>query len=476
MKHCVISLLVAATWVQAAPSYRIVVSSATLDKPDWQKVVAALEAKHPGASRILWQKQVREALPELAKQHPQYVCFVGQPAELSVDFVRSVHRLTRKLDADPYTDCRWGILTGYDAANALTIANESKPLVIHHTLAGTEIAVDRCESAQWFCELNAGKKVSKTPDGKVTEAKGPADSAADIASALEQPQTGAFITSGHATQRDWQIGFRYPNGHWESSQGKLISVDLAGKKREIQSPHPKVYLAVGNCLIGHVNGPDAMALAYFNNVGVRQMVGYTLPTWYGYQGWGLLDYFIEQPGRYSLAEAFLANQLALVNRLETYFPEIAREDSDSAMGRISKPVPLSAAAKAAGLSAQDANGLMFDRDVVAFYGDPAWDARLAPGKLQWQQTWQQDPAGGSLEITPLAGAATFAPVNTNGSQRGGRPIIQFFDQRIDPASVVITAGAEFKPVIADDFLLIPLPAADKEPQKIKVTFTAKLLK
>jgi zinc protease len=293
---------------------------------------------------------------------------------------------------------------------------------------------------------------------------------------LEQPQTGAFITSGHATQRDWQIGFRYPNGHWDSSQGKLISVDLAGKKREIQSPHPKVYLAVGNCLIGHVNGPDAMALAYFNNVGVRQMVGYTLPTWYGYQGWGLLDYFIEQPGRYSLAEAFLANQLALVNRLETYFPEIAREDSDSAMGRISKPIPLSAAAKAAGLSAQDANGLMFDRDVVAFYGDPAWDARLAPGKLQWQQTWQQDPAGGSLEITPLAGAATFAPVNTNGSQRGGRPIIQFFDQRIDPASVVITAGAEFKPVIADDFLLIPLPAADKEPQKIKVTFTAKLLK
>jgi zinc protease len=142
------------------------------------------------------------------------------------------------------------------------------------------------------------------------------------------------------------------------------------------------------------------------------------------------------------------------------------------MGRISKPISLSPAAKAARLSAQDANGLLFDRDVVAFYGDPAWDARLAPGKLQWQQIWRQDPAGGSLEITPLAGAATFAPVNTNGSQRGGRPIIQFFDRRIDPASVVITAGAEFKPIIADDFLLIPLPAADQDPQKIKVTFTA----
>lgn len=474
MKICLMSLLAAAGWVQAAPSYTIVFSAATLAKPEWERVVVALEAKHPGAKRLGWEGKVGEVLPELAKQHPQYVCFVGPPTEISLEFVRSVHRLTRKLDADPYTDCRWGILTGFDAANALAIAGNNQPLIIHHTLASTEIAVERCESAQWFCELKAGKKVSKGADGKVTEAKGPADSSADIATVLEQPQTGLFITSGHASQRDWQIGYTYPNGHWTSSQGKLSSVDLTGKKRAIQSPHPKVYLAVGNCLIGHINGPDAMALAYFNSVGVQQMAGYTLPSWYGYQGWGLLDYFLEQPGRFTLTDAYFANQLALVNRLETYFPEVAREDSDSPMGRIAKPISLSPAAKAAKLTPQDANGLLFDRDVVAFYGDPAWEARMAPGKLQWRQTWHQDATGASLEITPLAGAKTFAPVNINGSQRGGRPIIQFFDQAIDPASVVITAGAEFKPVIADDFILIPLPAAGEEPAAMKISFSAKL--
>ena len=473
MKLSFVLVLIAAGWAQAAPSYTIVASSATLEKPDWLRVVTALEEKHPGAKRVGWERQVSEVLPALIAQQPRYVCFVGPPAELSVEFVRSVHRLTRKLDADPYTDCRWGILTGYDAANALTIASESKPLVIHHTLASTEIAVERCESAQWFCELKAGKKVRKDKDGTVTEEKGPVDSSTDIAAALEQPETELFITSGHASQHDWQIGYSYRNGHWKSSQGKLFAVDLTGKQRLIQSPHPKVYLAVGNCLIGHVDGPDAMALAYFNSVGVRQMAGYTLPSWYGYQGWGLLDCFLEQPGRWSLTDAFFANQHALVYRLETYFPEIAREDSDSPQGRISKPIALSPAAKAAGLSSQDANGLLFDRDVVAFYGDPAWDARLAPGKLQWQQTWQQDATGGSLEITPLAGAATFAPVNKNGSQRGGRPIIQFFDQRIDPTSVVITSGAELKPVIADDFMLIPLPATGTMQERMKVVFTAK---
>lgn len=461
--------------VKAGPSYSIVVSSATLAKPEWREVVTALEAKHPGATRIAWENQVGEVLPELAKQHPRYVCFVGQSGELSVEFVHRVHRLTRKLDADPYTDCRWAILTGFDAANALAIASDNQPLVIHHTLASTEIAVERCESAQWFCELKAGKKVRKDADGKVTIETGPADSSMDIASVLEQPQTAAFITSGHASQRNWQIGYSYPNGHWESHQGKLLSVDLTGKKREIISPHPKVYLAVGNCLIGHVDGPDAMALAYFKNVGVRQMSGYTQPSWYGYQGWGLLDYFVEQPGRFSLTDAFFANQIALVTRLESYFPDVAREDSDWPMGQTSKPISLSPAAKAAGLSPQDANGLLFDRDVVAFYGDPAWDARMAPGKLQWQQTWRQDADGASLEIKPLAGAATFATVSKNGSQRGGRPIVQFFDHRIDPASVVITAGAAFKPLIMDDFMLIPLPTADTDPAEIKVSFTAKAL-
>ena len=88
-----------------------------------------------------------------------------------------------------------------------------------------------------------------------------------------------------------------------------------------------------------------MALAWMNDVSVMQMIGYTKPTWFGYQGWGVLDYYVEQPGRYTLTEAFFANNHALIHRL-----------GDSAT------------------PSRDIRGLKFDRDVVAFYGDPKWSA------------------------------------------------------------------------------------------------------
>jgi hypothetical protein len=37
-----------------------------------------------------------------------------------------------------------------------------------------------------------------------------------------------------------------------------------------------------------------------------------------------LDYFVEQPGRYTFVEAFFANQHSLIDRLETNFPGNAR--------------------------------------------------------------------------------------------------------------------------------------------------------
>lgn len=471
MKKLLIPFFAATVICHAEPSYTIVSSAASVADPGWSAVMAALHKKYPDAQSIVWQKEVTECLAELTRQHPRFVCFVSPPTEISLDFVRQVHRLTRKIDSDPFPDCRWGILTGADSTNALQIAEETKALTIHLTVSGTDIAIDRCEGALTFSELEAGKRVIKTADGKTSVETGTADSSWEIATALERPDTGLFITSGHATERDWQIGYRYKNGTWGSKAGELFAVNLKGESRAIQSPSPKVYLPVGNCLMGHIDGPDAMALAFLKSAGVRQMAGYTLPTWYGYQGWGLLDYFVEQPGRYSLNDAFFANQNALIQRLRTYFPEIADEETDSPMEKITKPISIGTIAKSAGLTQMDAQGLLFDRDVVAFYGDPAWQARMADGPTQWSEKWSQTDSGGSLEITPLAGAESFAPINTNGSQRGGRPIVRFFDHRIDPDTIVITEGADLNPVIADDFILIPLPTSAKKP--FKIVFTAK---
>jgi len=73
-----------------------------------------------------------------------------------------------------------------------------------------------------------------------------------------------------------------------------------------------------------------------------------------------------------------------------------------------------------------------------------------------------------FEISPLRAAETFAAVNTNGSQRGGRPVIQFFAERLGQATV--TQGAEWNPVIADDFILVPAPKPQEPSRPIVIRF------
>jgi zinc protease len=227
--------------------------------------------------------------------------------------------------------------------------------------------------------------------------------------------------------------------------------------------------------MGHIDGPQAMALAFMNSAGVNQMIGYTVPTWYGYAGWGMLDYFVEQPGRFTLAEAFIANQQALRHRLETSFPGVGKEPSAGPRrprGIADPQTELSERARAAGLTRQDAQGLLYDRDTVAFYGDPAWSARMALGPLAWEQTLTVHDSEYRFEIRPRCEEKSFEPINQNGSQRGGRPIIQLLPQRIRVQDVKIIEGADLEPLVADDFILVPLPGKCDPTRTYRVVFTA----
>ncbi|HTN76591.1 MAG TPA: hypothetical protein VL096_15130 [Pirellulaceae bacterium] len=455
----------------APPSYVVVVSKATRNDAGWAKVVDALQSKHHAAVAT-YDKAVTEVLPELKQAFPKHVCFVATPAEAGRQFVADVHRVTRKLDDDPYTDVLWGILTGYDAANALRIAQERKPLIIKRVASGTELAMDRVVEGVWYCELEQHRMVRKAANAEAQSEKGPADTTAALAKMLTDYHADLFVTSGHATERDWQIGFRYKNGTFRSKAGELFGVDTSGQKIPIQSDNPKVYLPIGNCLMGHIDGPDAMALAFMNSAGVDQMIGYTVPTWYGYAGWGCLDYFVEQPGRYTFAEAFHANEHALIERLEENFPELAR--LDTAPGTIPRGnFPLSDAAKKAGLTRQDGAGLIHDRDVVALYGDPAWEARLADGPLSYAQTLTEKDGLYTLEIKPLVGEKSFEPVNINGAQRGWRPFVQFLPQRLHKIELV--SGQELSPVITDNFVLVPNPRKCDPNQAYRVVFKAQVI-
>jgi zinc protease len=190
-----------------------------------------------------------------------------------------------------------------------------------------------------------------------------------------------------------------------------------------------------------------MALAFMNSAGIYQMMGYTVPTWYGYGGWGCLDYFIEQPGRYTFAQAVFANHAALIHRIQPDFTLDGKK-----------------------LGPQDTQGLLHDRDVVAFYGDPAWIARMAPAKTSWNQKLTENNGVFTFEILPNLGEESFDPINTNGSQRGGRPIIEFLPSRLK--NVKIIEGNDLQPVITDDFILVPNPQTCDPSRKYKIVFSA----
>jgi hypothetical protein len=472
LKTLLISVFAVPVWqVAGAADYAVVVSEGTAGEVGWGKVVAGLAEKH-GATVMKWKGSVDEVLPALKGEHPRFTCFVATPAEAGRDFVNGVHRMTRKLDEDPWVDTRWGILTGLTAEDAMRSVTEREGLVIRKVGSGTELAMDRIESGTWYCELRQGHMVSKASGGEAAEGKAPGDTTAALVGLMNEGKPDMWVTSGHATERDWMLGFRYRNGFWKSAAGRLYGEDTKGRTFDVKSPNPKVYLPIGNCLMGHIDGPDAMALAYMHSAGVRQMIGYVEPTWYGYMGWGMLDYFVEQPGRYTLSEAFTANSLALLHRLGMACPEALAVEKYDGMGQTKEKLSLTAAGKAAGLKPMDVNGLLFDRDMVAFYGDPAWEARMAEGKCNFRQELTEKDGVYTLTVTPLAGEASWRAVNKNGSQRGGRPVVAFLPKRIDAGTVKVTSGGDRGVVVADDFVLVPLPGEDAEVAAFSVEFSA----
>ena len=412
-----------------AAEYVVLVSKETHADAGWAKVVARLQAKHQAAV-LTYQADVRECQAGLRQAQPRLVCWVARPAELGQQSAYAIHQLARDNDADPYEDFQWGIITGRTAEQALKLAAPDASLTIRQVGASTAFASECAPSGYWFSEFKAGEVWVKEGTPLAVKGQGAADSTAAIAQRLNAGQTDLFITSGHASEKEWQPGYRYRNGIFTHRDGVLIGQSLDGKVHEVRSTNPKVYLAVGNCLIGNVpKSEDCMALAWLNTGGALQMLGYVEPTWFGYAGWGVLDYFLEQPGRFNVSEARLANHHALLWTL-----------GEAKAGRLKANV----------------RGLEFDQNVTVLYGDPQWSAKLAPGPLRWTETLVEGPSGEwTWTITPQAGAATFAPVDKNGSERGGRPLVAFLPRHA--AGWEVVAGQEWQPVAADDFVLLPNP-------------------
>jgi zinc protease len=433
-----IDVLFAADW----GGYVVAVSEATYNDADWRKVVEVLQKKHAAVVSV-YKMSVDEIVPQLRETFPKYLCFVTRPPETSREFITSVHTLTRSIDSDPYPDLFWGVITGYDSESAIKVAEYDNPLIIKKAASGSvKFDLNRFdEGIKWF-EV-AKNEVERKEKGKkpVHSKDAPDDPTESMVKTLNEFKPDIWFTSGHATEHDWAIGFNYSAGSFVHKNGVIYGKSVDGKLYAVDSANPKVYMPVGNCLIGRIDGADCMATSYMRSCGVKQMIGYTVPTWFGFAGWGIADYFIGQGGsRFNFTEAYFANQIALNWRL-----------IEAASG---------------GESKKDLAGLKFDQNAVAFYGDPAWDARVQ----KTPETWKQELNIEGINETKTV-SLTLTAIDENSWQHE-RPALQFLPIRLKEQK--ITQGENFNPTITDNFILVPLPK-DKQTKEIKIVFNAKVI-
>ncbi len=436
-------------------SYVVVVSRSTFAEPPWRRVVDALRAKYD-ADVVVYAGSVGDAQAALARIMPRFACFVARPEEAGRDFVVAIHRLTRGLDDDPYTDVVWGMITGYEPADALRIVSRAEPLIVRRVLSGCgSVNLNAYDEGIKFNEGVAGGRWVKSAGGKEHKEEFPVDSTRGLVDGFNEFKPDLFVTSGHATETDWQIGYNYKDGSFRCRDGQLFGLDTEGKQHPIHSPNSKAFMPAGNCLIGHVSQRDCMALAMMHSAGVDQMFGYTAVTFYGFMGWGIKDMFEGTGGRYTLAESFYFINQSLVHKLETQYPRIARLDLESfATGDIERQ------AKGHRLEGRDELGLLWDRDVVAFFGDPAWEVRRPAGAVSWD-----------LTVTENEGEYTVTVQATRDGAWGSRPVMAFLPERV--LDVRIRRGEEWMPVVTDNFVLLPLSGEHAAGDTVELAFTGR---
>ncbi len=377
-------------------SYAIVASKRVMDDVAWRRAtVDTLAAKYPHARLYTWDKTPAEVRDALAGQMPSFTAFVVRPEEAGVRLTIDLSHLCRDLDDDPYGDTFWGVVTGYDAEAAGQLA-AAKPIAIERALdcAGCDITAFR--QAWRYSEDHRGtaKYWAASEMEAVQDQPCDTDNTQAVLARLQRDRVQFLTTSGHATQHDWQMGYCGPNMAMVHKDGRLLAVDTHKQAHRAACPEPKVYIATGNCLIGDIDQPDCMALSWLRDGGVRQMVGYTVTTWFGEQGWGTQHLFVNTAGLTTANEAFHFTNNGIVHALEqTGIPdlrtfrlaEIQQVNFPSTPGMVEYCRELDRAGKPRTeirTTLRNLSGRLHDRDTVCFYGDPALEARVAHGRFR----------------------------------------------------------------------------------------------
>ena len=467
MKHLLLSLLsamlIGGSLHAADTDYVVIARDSLLMNPQWKAVAQTLVKRHK-ATLLTSRQKPADVLPQLQQLQPRYVAVVEQPERLDPSFVMELHRLSRQVDDDIYADFLLGIITGRDAAAAMRMVKHAqKPFVMRNCVT----TIQELNSGKWFNRMGylddhvSGQWGEKEgPHQPVTTGRnfpeGERDSQAEMKRFGElyaKYDPDLVVTAAHATERNLEMPFSL--GNVKPFAGRLY-LDLESGPRFLpETGRRKVYLPIGNCLIGNVNRTrESMAIAWMNAQDAATFVGYVVVTWHGRNGWGGLKYLLTNPGRYTVAQAFYLNQQDMLTQLHRWHPQLVTELYPYEKGHMAGRDVLRSI-----LGEQftmDQLGFFYDRDVLAYYGDPKWDARLqqVKGETDFKVSIRQKDGRATVTVRTLPGFSLKRMQGDGWKPESvlDLPFSYFFPHRLKHPR--LAPGQKWDATVDENFLLI----------------------
>ena len=406
----------------SAGEYAVLISEETAAREDWRAAAEKFVAHYAG-TLVVWRgNDVFSAREELQKLRPRYVAVFAAPEEIDRKFVADLHRLSRQIVPDIYGDFLWGIISGANAEIAAAQLAPAEPLVPERAIGTTNFEGSRFKHAFFITDWKADQFVETLnyKIGEKTDVPAGTQTVDLFAQKWAEIAPQFVITSSHATE--FNVEMPFSKGLIASAGTDFYVVPAARMKEFMQrlgnvpetqkflrdggfetltrDGTPKIWIAAGNCLFGDsLRSPFSMAQTAISAAGVRQLVGYTIPTWFGEMGWGTNAKFFNNHQAASVGQAWFFTNQILLNALPPVLAEIdfpLEADGFEGVSASGLTQVLDAHKDDPEVFKRENLGRLYDRDTTAFYGDPLFRVRFdanAPSQPLWNCTLTETAAG-----------------------------------------------------------------------------------
>ncbi|MDI6839804.1 MAG: FlgD immunoglobulin-like domain containing protein [bacterium] len=464
MKHSLVCLVVVLTTARSWSTtvikgnyktpfnYAIVVKNSTLEDSSWSAVADTLQARH-GGTIFTHTGNVWDVQSSLSEYKPTHICFLAKVTDItsvgSTEYVRRIHQLTRALDDDPYGDAVWGILTGYNADDAMKIATTPKEVLISNVLLKDCMGLLYwVRQGMYFACHIYGRVGVKRPDCDTVEVynNGPQDCTDTMVTLINTNTFHLIMPGGHGDHDAWQLHYPSPGyeGYFRSSNGQVYGDPYSGSNINVSSTNPKVFFAPFNCLHGQILGGGSFVPSWAHTGGVCQYWGNTIPV--GTPAIMKGFYYVwYQPDRNTFAEAFYYENQSVIFNIVNNIP------------------------------GSNQSGLNTEKDVWGFYGDPGCDFRFEKAAIEPWSEYEFIIKEGTGGVDTVTFRITVTREGKPGAWPWGQPEIALLPFIAEDVHIISTDA--YNAVVTENFVLLDIwhqgdsnlqPGATRE-----VVFTAK---